>query len=170
MTRRTDRRLVIDPAPLIQEGSAEVTRRTDRRLVIDPAPLRPAKEPLRSLGDETPQKYPAREYVPCLRCKEHNIACQGPELRIGGHCSNCYEDGKSCEFEPCASDTALNTSSSPPNFQSQQEVSIIDGHRARETPDRLGGFPDEHSISGKARNKPWWKRLFFWKDRNAKRN
>lgn len=143
---------------------AEVTRRKDLE------PSTPAPEPPYNWVDETPQKYPAREYVLCLRCKEQSIVCQGPDLRIGGHCSNCHENGKSCEFELRASDKELNTPSSPPNVLSYQKASIIDEPRARENPDRIGGFTDEHSISGKPRNKPWWKRLFSWKDRNAKRN
>ena len=151
-------------------SSAEVTRRTPGQVIIGPEPLTPAKEPLRTLGDETPQKYPAREYVPCLHCKEHSITCQGPDLRIGGHCSNCYENGKSCEFEPRASDKDLETPSSPPDIRSYQKASIIDGPRARETADGIGGFTDEHSISGKPRNRPWWKRLFSWKHGIAKRN
>ena len=141
--------------------SAEVTRRTS---------WIPAPEPWHILGEESLQNYPARDWVTCLRCKEHGIVCQGLDARIGGHCSHCHEDGMSCEFEPRANDKDHNTPSSPPNVRPHQKASIIDGPRAREISDDIGGFTDEHSISGKQRKRPWWKRLFSWNDKVAERN
>lgn len=76
----------------------------------------------------------------------------------------------SCEFEPRANDKDQNTPSSPPNVPSHRNASIIDGPRAREIFDDTGGFTDEHSISGKQPKRPWWKRLFSWKDKVAERN
>ena len=82
------------------------------------APLPPATISQSISGDENPHKEPLREQIPCSCCKEYRIDCHGPEIKLDGHCSNCHENGKRCEFESRASDQNLNAPSSSPSPQS----------------------------------------------------
>ncbi len=55
--------------------------------------------------------------ITCLRCKEYSIDCHGAEIKLDGHCLNCHEKGKKCEFESRTSDPDLDAPSSSPNPQ-----------------------------------------------------
>lgn len=82
------------------------------------APLPPATISQSISGDANPHKEPLREQIPCSCCKEYGIDCHGPEIKLDGHCSNCHENGKKCEFKSCVSDQNFSAPSSSPNPQS----------------------------------------------------
>lgn len=96
------------------------------------APLPPAPELQSISGDENPYKETSREQITCLRCKEYSIGCHGPEVKLDGHCSNCHEKGKKCEFESRASDPNLIAPSSSLNSQ----PSAIDDGTPHPTPSK----------------------------------
>ena len=91
-------------------------------------PLPPAPGLQSFSGD----KETSREQITCLLCKEYSIGCHGPEVKLDGHCSNCHEKGKKCEFESRASDPNLIAPSSSLNSQ----PSAIDDGTPHPTPSK----------------------------------